>query len=151
MAFLRDLSPGEWILLTGALAALPAAALGLRLFGLQRLLGWLDRPEGSRAFASMTDERLTAARLTRIVGAAARYGPWPANCLQRSLVLWWYLRSHGISGQLRIGVRRKIDGPGLDFHAWVEHAGGVLNDSPLVRSTFVTFDRAIVPSAARFS
>jgi hypothetical protein len=38
----------------------------------------------------------------------------------------------------------------LDFHAWVEHEGVVLNDVPDVRARFATFDRAIAPTSARW-
>ena len=89
-----------------------------------------------------------AQRLAWLVEAAARRGPWPANCLQRSTVLWWLLRRRGVETDLRIGVRRRpgsTGGESLLFHAWVEHDGLVLNDAPDIRSRFATFDRPIVP------
>lgn len=152
-SFLGSLDPTEVLLLGAALAALPMAALGLRLVGLQRMQRWLDHPvdaaDGPGADGGAAQAR--ARRLARIVGAAARYGPWPANCLQRSLVLWWYLRAHRLDSDLRIGVRRHESGSGLAFHAWVERESEVLNDNAAVRSIYATFDRAIAPPRARFT
>jgi hypothetical protein len=69
-------------------------------------------------------------------------------------VLRWFLLRHGLAGDLRIGVRRRPGEPSgsrsLDFHAWVELDGVVLNDLPDVRERFVTFDRAIVPPTAHW-
>lgn len=90
----------------------------------------------------------SARRLGWGVEVAARRGPWPANCLQRSLVLWFLLRRRGLPAELRIGVRRTPDtgtGGPLLFHAWVEQDGVVLNDAPDMRERFATFDRAILP------
>lgn len=73
------------------------------------------------------------------------------NCLARSLVLWWLLQRRGIDSEIRIGVRRSRQGAGMEFHAWVEHRGAVINDAADIREHFATFDRAIVPPGARFS
>jgi hypothetical protein len=88
------------------------------------------------------------------VQVAAKRGLWPANCLQRSVVLWWFLARRGLASDLRIGVRRRPDAPSasrsMDFHAWVELDGVVLNDGPDVRERFATFDRAIAPPSAHW-
>lgn len=135
-----------------ALVLLPASALALRRFGLGRvqaaLVRWAPHPVPRPAAQSLDEARRTA----WVVEVAARRGPWPANCLQRSVVLWWFLARRGLAGDLRIGVRRRPGGPpgsdSLDFHAWVEHEGVVLNDVPHIRSRFATFDRAIAPRTA---
>jgi hypothetical protein len=76
-----------------------------------------------------------AQRLNRICEAVIRR--WPTNvlCLQRSLALIWLLRRHGVSGDLKIGVRK--DGPSLLAHAWVEANGQHLNDSAAHCSQFL--------------
>ena len=115
--FLR-LPPGERHLFVGALLLLPTVALALRLLGLRRCQGLLARLSPSRPAPPAGPRAEDGARL---VSAAARYGPWRANCLQRALVLWWALRRLGRPGELRIGVRKR--GGRLEAHAWVEQGG----------------------------
>jgi len=138
-------------MLAQAPIALPLAALGLHRFGLRRVQSFLDRRPGKRV--PPVDPSIRQAELERlawIVKVASMYGAWPANCLQRSVVLWWFLRRRGHDGDLRIGVRRdKLTGA-LDFHAWLECEGRVLNDQPDVRQRYATFDRAIAPRTAQF-
>jgi hypothetical protein len=136
-----------------AVGLLPLAALALRRWGLQRVQARLVARTPWRPADLGPAEALDAARrLAFLVEVAARRGPWPANCLQRSLVLWWYLRRRGLDGEIRIGVRRRPGSPPgartLDFHAWVEQRGVVLNDVWDVRVRFATFDRAIAPRQA---
>lgn len=91
-----------------------------------------------------------AERLSWCVQVAAAYGPWPANCLQRSVVLCWFMQRRGLPGDLRIGVRKDERGA-LDFHAWVEHDGKVVNDRRDVVVRYAVFEGAITPAGARFS
>ena len=133
-----------------AMVALPCLALALRRWGLGRVRAALARrmPSGD---PELTPEGRTApGRVAWCVHAAASYGPWPANCLQRSVLLWWYLGRRGMDGDLRIGVRRAADGEGLSFHAWVELDGAVLNDHDDVRQRYATFEGAIAPRGAAF-
>lgn len=60
-----------------------------------------------------------------------------AWCLQRSATTACLLRLRGIPAQLVIGARRMPFGA----HAWVELAGKVVNDSPVVRKRFVEIER----------
>ena len=55
--------------------------------------------------------------------AAALY-PGRAACLERSLVLYWWLRRAGVPVQFRMGAQLY---PFL-AHAWVERDGRVIND-----------------------
>jgi hypothetical protein len=138
-----------------ALALFPVITLAVRRYGLRRvqdrLARWAPPPSTGPRTAAAADE---ARRLAWIVQVAGRRGPWRPNCLQRSVVLWWLLARRGLHGDLRIGVRRKPGSPSgsrqLDFHAWVERDGIVLNDTPLVHEQFATFDRAIAPADARW-
>lgn len=142
----------ELLLLVQAPVMLPLAALALRRWGLRRVQGVLARRplRAGKADHDVQGRRAAAQRLAWCVQVSAAYGPWPANCLQRSLVLWWFLRRRGLQGDLRIGVRRDPDSEKLDFHAWVEHGGCVINDRHDVRERYATFDRPIVPAAASF-
>jgi hypothetical protein len=144
---LARLRPDEMLLFALSPLALPLAALALGRFGLGRVQRSLARRRGAPAEG---EALARVQRLSWCVQVAAAYGPWPANCLQRSVVLCWYLHRLGLAGDLRIGVRR-TDADGLDFHAWVEHHGRVVNDRRDVRERYVVFDRPITPTGARFS
>jgi hypothetical protein len=125
------LSPAERHLFLAAALLLPAVALGLRLVGWRRCQAALARlsPRGRPAAPPVR-----AADAARMVLAASRHAPCRADCLRRSLVLWWLLRRAGLPGELRIGARKR-DGR-LEAHAWVEHGGrpleGTADDQPFV-------------------
>ena len=140
------------MMLLEAPPALPLAAVALRRWGLRRVQERLSRRPlcPHRAPRDPTRRHEAAQRVAWCVKTAAAYGPWPANCLQRSLVLWWFLRRRGIEGDMRIGVRRDRETGMLDFHAWVEHDGVVINDRGDVRDRYATFDRPIAPRQAPF-
>ncbi len=140
----------ELILLIATPAALPLIAAGLQRYGLARVQSALGRDRRHAAAADVARQCAEAGRLAWIVKVGAMYGLWPANCLQRSVLLWWYLRQRGIDGQVCIGVRRDRATNELDFHAWVEHGGMVLNDRSDVRDQYATFDRAVAPRTASF-
>ena len=130
---------------------LPLAAFAVKRWGLRRIQATLARraPKGL-SHGEETARRATAERLAWCVRIAAAYGPWPAKCLQRSLVLWWFLRRRGLQGDLRIGVRRDVQSGELDFHAWVEYGGKVINDRLDVQDRYVVFGQPIVPAEASF-
>lgn len=147
---LRRLSFWDFMLLWEAQYDLPLAALALRRYGLGRLQRILSHCVANPALDPAPNRRAVAGRLAWIVGASAAYGPWPANCLQRSIVLWWFLRRRGLSGQLIIGVRRRKPEGTLDFHAWIEYEGDVIGDRRDMRQQYAAFDRAIAPRDAVF-
>jgi hypothetical protein len=118
---------------------LPLVFVGLRTIGLVRMRRLLE-PRASAADRHSVKE---AHHVASLVEAVARRGPFRYNCLQRSLVLWRMLRRRGLQAELRIGVRREADGD-RRFHAWVEHGGRVLNDTPHVRNWFSTFGPASI-------
>lgn len=130
---------------------LPLTALALRLIGLRRLQSLLNHfsvPNGNNGPAIQAGDSLRESqRIARIVNAAARHGPYRANCLSRSLVASCLLRRRAIACDLRIGVRKE-DGR-FEAHAWIEHNGAVVNDGIDVRQRFVSFDGAIEPIGLR--
>jgi transglutaminase superfamily protein len=141
LARLRLLSWPERRTLLGALAALPAIALALRLLGLRRVqtaLAWLA-PAARDATA--LDARADVGSIARIVDVAARHGPWKARCLPRSLALQWLLRRRGIETALRVGVR-KTSGA-IEAHAWLEHRGAPLIDDRGVHGLYAAFDEVV--------
>lgn len=150
---LRQLDRGEVRLVAQVPLLLPLAAIALRRWGLRRVQERLASLTQRRRGPGAAPEALAAAqRLAWGVEAVARRLPWHVNCLQRSVTLWWLLRRRGVAGDLHIGVRRRSGGlaraQGLDFHAWVEHEGAVLNDVADIRTRFATFDRPITPRNA---
>ena len=87
-----------------------------------------------------------AKKISYALSKAIKFGPWRPRCLVRSLALGWYLSRRGISFDIRIGVPQggvlKQHGDPVDFiaHAWVEHAGTVLNDRQDIADTYSAFD-----------
>jgi len=54
------------------------------------------------------------------------------------LALWWLLRRHGVSAELRLGARKQSNR--FEAHAWVELDGAILNDSAAGDVHFVPFE-----------
>lgn len=141
---LLRLDPGELGTLAQAVILLPLTALALRLAGLrrsQRIFSRLIPHDPARKIERSETAPAQALRISHLVELAARSGVYPANCLQRSLALWWMLRRRGIQCELQFGTR-KADGR-FEAHAWIEVAGIVLNDRDDVRLCYAPFDRAI--------
>ncbi|MGH9848287.1 MAG: lasso peptide biosynthesis B2 protein [Blastocatellia bacterium] len=141
------LSWSEWWLLTQASVLLPMTALMLRLTGLRRYKLILSSLASSDSAPKEDQTEMVLAQALRIswlVKVAVRYGIYPANCLQRSLVLWWLLHQQGIRSELHIGTRK--DSGRFEAHAWIEIAGFVLNDTDDVRQRFAPFDRPVALS-----
>lgn len=136
-----------------ALVLLPIAAVVLRRWGLQSVQRRLadEANSATRQIGSDPTAIDEARRLAWVVDGVARRGPWKGNCLQRSLLLWWFLLRRGFASEIRIGVRRRPGTRDLDFHAWVECDGVVMNERADVRERFATFDRAIAPRHADWS
>jgi hypothetical protein len=140
----RQLPPSQRRLLLRLLLLLPVVASAISIFGLARVRRVLLRlapdvpPNGSG--------KLPEARaLGKTVDLAARRAIGRPACLPRSLTLWWLLRRRGIDSDLRIGVRTA--GGSLKAHAWVEHAGQVVNDEDDVAQRFVPFEGVNLPAS----
>lgn len=119
-----------------AAAMLPLVSLALRVLGFQRVQAVLRRWSAEMP-AAPENAAETAQHTAEIVNAAANRGFIRANCLKRSLVLWYLLRRRGIVTDLRIGVRRGDNG--FEAHAWIEYAGVVINDNPRYVALFAPF------------
>jgi hypothetical protein len=142
----RNLPAPERGMLLHALAALPLSALLLRLAGFRRAQNFLSKMAGRGARSLDLEETPLpqARRAARLVAVAAAEGPYHANCLERSLTLWWLLRRRGVACQLRIGVRKQADR--LEAHAWVELDGAILNDGEGIHRHFSPFPADIAAS-----
>lgn len=142
------MTPYQRRLLARSLVLLPLAAALLRLQG----LGWIQRRTLARPApptgVDVSSRLRVATEAAEVVDLAARRGPWRANCLQRSTVLWRELNRRGVDADLRIGVRAGDTSPAM--HAWVEVDGRIVNDRPDVASRFSPFREPILPPGARF-
>ncbi len=135
-----NLPDDDKIALILALAILPVVALLLRCVGLrrsQRLLGAISE----RPTYRIISRDISARRYAKLVDIASRRGLFTANCLQRSLALWFLLKQEGINCCLRIGTRKVNDM--FEAHAWVEVDGFVINDDDTIMKTYTPFKLAI--------
>jgi hypothetical protein len=101
-------------------------------------LWWVDRHLQTLAVGALKAPTLSTPQLlsqdldkeikrrVAVIAWTAEHHPCRPQCLHRSLVLYLWLRNRGILAKLEIGWGDKIG------HAWVSHAGKVLNDSPEV-------------------
>lgn len=140
----RRLPPESRKLVFRAALRLTLSTAALRILGFPLTRRILDRFSFAAhcpppAAASADSQR--AALLSRAASSVERHAPFRANCLERSLALWWSLRSEGLAAELRIGARKESGE--LLAHAWVECDGRVLNDSPDVHALYALFDASI--------
>lgn len=144
LAKLRASKARDLRILFLASVLLPAIALGLRVFGFRRVQAVLARWSPAAAIGADSETVFVrATEVARLVAAACRYGLYRARCLPISLTLGWLLQREGISTDLRLGVR-KADAR-LEAHAWIEHRGVPLIDTPGVHQRFAAFGQAVAP------
>ena len=116
----------------GLLVRIALLRAALALVGFARTWAWIGRhattdAEAARARRHPRRAALeTVETLERAVATAAALFPGRAECLERSLLLYWVLRRRGVPVDLRLGVQLY---PFL-AHAWVEYDGVVVNDVP---------------------
>jgi len=131
---LINLPAGRRRVLVEAVVRLTLVNLAAPLFGFRRLCVMLSCVTPSPLVQGSVPPDEWAEVAAWAVRAAACHGPIRANCLPRSLTLWWMLRRRGLAPQLRLGARRTATG--IEGHAWVEIQGIVLNDRPDVARDF---------------
>lgn len=126
-----------------AAAALIATWAFLRIIGFRRWKAAIECLTRGSALAGGTPRE----RETGLAGpieagalAAARHLPINLNCLDRSMALWWLLRSRGLAAELRLGGRKRSGR--FEAHAWVEIGGARLDAAGGDRSVFVPFQRS---------
>ena len=140
---MQALTLKEWQLLIIAVVMLPVVALSLRLAGYNRTRNLLSKFISEKAGHNTRQQPDTgeAKNIARMVSAAANYGPYRANCLKQSMVLWWLLARRGLESEIRFGVRKE---PGEEFgaHAWVEYEGINLIDSEVLREQVAQFKKS---------
>ena len=119
----------EWWVMLTAMMLLPVVALSLRIGGFNKTKAFMSHfipAESSRG--SLDEVKIEKANvISRMVSIAARVGPYRANCLKQSLLLWWWFARQGISSEIKFGVQ-KTHGEPFGAHAWVECDGASLSN-----------------------
>jgi transglutaminase-like putative cysteine protease len=127
-------SLGERVVAAVAWGGLLAVDLFLRVAGFERFYKALrDCPTLGRP----PKDPDAVLRICAAVDRAATYYFKHAWCLQRSAAAVCLLRLRGVAAELVIGVRKMP----FAAHAWVEVDGQVLNNSPIVKESYVELDR----------
>ena len=143
------LDASQWWVIVQSPFVLLLTWIRLRRHGFQKTLARIGTPPLSGIPAANQAE--LAKKTAFALAVAVRAGPWRPQCLLRSVALASLLIRRGIPCVVRIGVpvdRKSPQANGWgDFraHAWVEHAGIVLNDSQDVATRFSAFDSESSP------
>lgn len=102
-----------------------ALKLSLKVRGYKRTIEWMRRRV--ERVPVRTDVPPTVVKAAEWwVAMAAAFYPGRAQCLERSLVLYYILRRQGVPVKYCHGVQPWP----LISHAWVEYRGEVVNDVP---------------------
>ena len=110
----------------------------LKLAGYERTRSWVEHRIARVAVVGDDDPAVVAAVEYAVAMGAALF-PGRAQCLERSLVLYDYLRCRGIAAQMRLGIQRYP----FMAHAWVEYRGEPINDVPEHVRIFTAFGEAV--------
>ena len=116
------------------------AWLGLIAFDLALRLGFARAHDWIGARPARASSRTTSPAVDDFVWSVDEACVWyvkPVVCLQRSAVLAWLLRRHGVAASLVIGYRAMP----FESHAWVEVGDRVVNDRQQYRNAFVVLER----------
>lgn len=111
-----------------------ALKASLKLRGYKRTIEWIRRRVESVPQRSDVAPTVVKAAEWWVAMAAAFY-PGRAECLERSLVLYYVLRRQGVPVRYCHGVQPSP----LTSHAWVEYRGEVINDVPERAKSFSRF------------
>ena len=97
----------------------------MKVRGYAWTLAWIRRHVANVPVVRDVDAALITASEWAVAMAAAFY-PGRAQCLERSLVLYYLLRRQGIAVRYCHGAQPYP----LVSHAWIEYQGHVINDVP---------------------
>jgi hypothetical protein len=111
------------VLASGIMIA--ALKLSLKVRGYKRTIEWIRRRVEDVPVRTDVPPTVVKAAEWWVAMAAAFY-PGRAQCLERSLVLYYVLRRQGVPVKYCHGVQPWP----LLSHAWVEYRGEVVNDVP---------------------
>lgn len=118
------LGAGEKRLMARAWGALFCFRLALWVFPLPRIKNYLEKVSPRPQLSDATPSPVSAAQISRAVGAMSRLVP-KSTCLVQALAAQWLLRRENQASHLHIGVIKDPNGA-LLAHAWVESDGAVV-------------------------
>jgi len=125
-----ELSPAEVVVLPQLAMMAICFRLAIWFTSLPSIAGFAKRSSagliGSRL--PLLGRRVQEARVFRIADIAARVIKPEGQCLIRSLLVFWLLKTRGKDTQLVIGVQRNE--AQINAHAWIETTGGPIGDRP---------------------
>lgn len=121
-----------------AVIFLPWVMASLRLRGFQATRARLQERLARVPQIAETSHDAIVQTVCRMVKAAGHYGLAHPNCLEESLVLWYFLQRENIPVALRIGVRKSLGE--FEAHAWVEYQGTALNQGEWTHPHYAAFD-----------
>lgn len=137
---LLRLSPEERGWLLKAYGMMVVVNVGLRCLGFYRVFQLMSRNGGVGRKGSLVLMRETEVdRIWRVVDIARRNHFCRVQCLHRSLVVYWLLKSAGVGVSLCIGVQK--EGGVLKAHAWVEHRGQMVGEPAYVQQVYAPLMR----------
>ena len=65
-----------------------------------------------------------------------------SNCFSSSILLWYILKNHGLTTQLKIGIHKKDEK--FKAHAWIEFDAFPLNENLKIREKHHTFEHYFI-------
>jgi len=125
-----------------AIFLLPLIVLNLKLYGFKQTKKIMSRfiPNGMDNITPNEQDLYYAKSVSRMVAIAGNHGVYWADCLNKSLLLWWFLARRGISTEIKFGIENE---PVETFgaHAWVEYGGVNICDSEETIKKFSEFPK----------
>jgi hypothetical protein len=141
---LTHLKCSQWVVIVQSPFVLLLTWIRLRRGGYQKTLDRIVM--GPEPVLPPEQQLIMAKEVAFALAIAVKAGPWRPQCLVRSLALGWFLARRSIPFYIRIGVPHEKFNAGengevnFSAHAWVEHAGVVLNDRQDIAEQFSAFD-----------
>lgn len=134
----RTLDPKAQRIFGRAVILLPWVMASLRLRGFKKTQARLREKLARIPDSAIASVDPIVQTICRMVKAAGHYGMAHPNCLEESLVLWYFLQREHVPVALRIGVR-KSQGE-FEAHAWVEYQGAALNQGEWTHPHYAAFE-----------
>ena len=113
------MSLSDRMLFIEAFVVLGIARAGIALLSFKRLVAGTKSSSVMTLSPEAEAVQLSASRIGRTIGRAARHTPWNSACLCQGLTARWMLRRRGIRSSLMLGATMVDDSDhGIAAHAW---------------------------------
>jgi Transglutaminase-like superfamily len=121
-----------------AVILFPWVLVSLRFRGFKKTQASLQKKLPRESQCRNRNAAETVQTVCRLVKAGGHYGIVHPNCLEESLVLWYFLQRENVTAALRIGVRKSRGE--FEAHAWVEYQGAALNQGAWTHPHYAAFE-----------